>query len=500
MNKTTRKMTILFLLLAGLIAACSPAADAGETPSATATLAPTETPTLAPTTTANPTPTATPLPLNGQQTVYDVNATIDYYNRYITVTSHSTYTNRSPVTLTEMVFVVYPIIYQNAMYMKSVTLGDGTVITDYSWDVYRMIVPLPTPLLPGEQIEIIHEFDLYTYARGDAGGIFSQNDQQLNLSYWFPMIPPFSEAGGWVVNDINLANSTFVGEFLVFEPADYTVTIQFTDRRENFQIAAPALPQEQDGIITYHFDLARMFTLSVSDIYTVVEREVNGIKILSYAFNEHASVADDVADIAVEAVTLYSEIYGDYNHDVLSIAEFNSDIGMEFDGIIFLSPYFYNLYPGTPESNIHVYTAHEIAHQWFFATVGNDQAMEPWLDEAFATYSEDLFYERYYPEYRDWHWDNYIAGHNPYGFIDTTVYNFDDLTEYRNVIYRNGAVFLRDLRNTIGDEVFFSFLQEYVQTYEYEIVTTEDFWSMLRNYTDVDLTALYNEYFQTPTE
>jgi aminopeptidase N len=173
---------------------------------------------------------------------------------------------------------------------------------------------------------------------------------------------------------------------------------------------------------------------------------------------------------------------------------------MEFDGIIFLSPYFYNLYPGTPESNIHVYTAHEIAHQWFFATVGNDQAMEPWLDEAFATYSEDLFYERYYPEYRDWHWDNYIAGHNPYGFIDTTVYNFDDLTEYRNVIYRNGAVFLRDLRNTIGDEVFFSFLQEYVQTYEYEIVTTEDFWSMLRNYTDVDLTALYNEYFQTPTE
>ena len=32
--------------------------------------------------------------------------------------------------------------------------------------------------------------------------------------------------------------------------------------------------------------------------------------------------------------------------------------------------------------------AHELAHQWFYALVGNDQARDPWLDEAFATYSQ----------------------------------------------------------------------------------------------------------------
>lgn len=500
MHPTTRVALFVLLLAASLLMSCRPALTETVSPTPTTEAFPSATRTVEPTTTPSPTPT--PLPLNGQETRYTIDATVDYYNRFITVTSRSLYTNRSSGPINEMVFVVYPILYQNqnVMNMKSVSLGDGTTIANYTWDKYRMIVPLASPLLPGQQIEFVHEFEYNMWALGNSVGIFSQNDQQLNLSYWFPMVPPYSENNGWIVNNINFVNNTFIGESLVFEPADFTVTIQFADHREYLQIATPAILQEQNGILTYHLNLARMFTLSISDIYTVVEREVNGIKILSYAFNGDASVANDVADVAVEAITLYSDLFGEYKRELLSIVEFNSDIGMEFDGMIFLSPIFYRLYPGTPKSNIHVYTAHEIAHQWFFAAVGNDQAMEPWLDEALATYSEDLFYERYYPEYRDWHWENYITAHNPYGKIDSTIYDFDDLTEYRNVVYRNGAVFLKDLHQTIGDEAFFSFLKDYVQQNRYEIATTAGFWEILRSHTDVDLTALYNEYFSTPAE
>src|SRR5204863_178296 len=31
---------------------------------------------------------------------------------------------------------------------------------------------------------------------------------------------------------------------------------------------------------------------------------------------------------------------------------------------------------------------HELAHQWFYSLVGNDQARDPWLDEALASYVE----------------------------------------------------------------------------------------------------------------
>ena len=33
-------------------------------------------------------------------------------------------------------------------------------------------------------------------------------------------------------------------------------------------------------------------------------------------------------------------------------------------------------------------TTHEIAHQWFYALVGNNQGRDPWLDEGLATYAE----------------------------------------------------------------------------------------------------------------
>lgn len=33
-------------------------------------------------------------------------------------------------------------------------------------------------------------------------------------------------------------------------------------------------------------------------------------------------------------------------------------------------------------------TVHEVAHQWFYAMVGNSQARDPWLDEAFASWAE----------------------------------------------------------------------------------------------------------------
>jgi aminopeptidase N len=31
---------------------------------------------------------------------------------------------------------------------------------------------------------------------------------------------------------------------------------------------------------------------------------------------------------------------------------------------------------------------HEVAHQWFYSLVGNDQARDPWLDEGLASYVE----------------------------------------------------------------------------------------------------------------
>ncbi len=431
--------------------------------------------------------------MNGQETQYNIDLTIDYYNQYISGTSQALYTNKTDLLIHEMVFIVYPARFQ-AIYIKSVRVNE-TTITDYNWDSLYIVIPLSEPLQPGEQVEVSFDFELYMPTRE---GIFSYNGKELNLSYFIPMIPYFNPDGGWVMNDAQVVNSIFVGEFIVLEPSDFSVNIQFADRRENFTIAAPALPQEADGVIHYQVDLARTLTFSISDQFTVTEREAQGVKILAYTLNEHASVGEDVADVAVQSVDLFTELFGEYNRDVLSIVEFNATIGMEFDGLVFLSPAFYNLYPGSPRSNIYVYTAHEIAHQWFFAMVGNDQAMDPWLDEAFATYAQKLFYDRFYPDDAAWMWDNYVLAYNAQSDVDISIYFGGDDSEYRKIVYLRGARFLQALRETLGEDTFFAFLHDYVRTYKYTIVTTREFWTFLQSYTDLDLTGLHDEYFGTP--
>jgi hypothetical protein len=494
MNHSSRSIIYSILMTAILLTACGPNLDSIVTPTNTATLVMSPTATTAPTSTATPTTTPTPLPLNGQQTQYFIDTTIDYYNRFITATSRSVYTNKTTSPINEMVFIIYPTIFQNAIYVKSVEMGDGTPVTNYRWESHRMVIPLETPLMPGEQISFTHEFELYMPNRE---GTFGQTGRQLNLAYWFPMIPARSEEG-WLVYEISIINSQIVGEHLTFEASDFDLTLQFSDRRENFKIAAGAIPEETDGVIQYQMPLSRTLTLSISDIFTVTEREIDGIKIFSYTFPEESAAGEAAADIAVDAISLYTELYGPMERDMVSIVEADFLHGMEFDGLVLLSRGFYMFYNFTPETNLTIITPHELSHQWFFSLVGNNQAMEPWLDESLATYSEALFYERYYPELVPWWWENRVDNLVPFGYVDNTIYLQSGYDGYRNSVYLNGAHFMQDLRDTIGDEIFFEFLQDYVRTYRYDIASSSDFWTLLKEHTDADLTPIFNEYFSAP--
>ena len=496
-NKTLRKTFLLLLCSVIFIGACAPAGKVEITPSVTATVEATATPTEAPTATPVPTPTPTPLPLDGQQTQYFINATINYYNRYITASSRVIYTNKTQVPLNEIVFIVYPTIFQDAIFIQSIKFGDGTSISIFNWESHRMVIPLAEPLLPGEQIEIVHDFELYMPNRE---GTFGQTGRQLNLAYWFPIIPPYDEEQGWLVYEISIVNSMIVGEHLVFESADFNVTVEFSDRRENFTIAAGAPADEIDSVIHYQLDLARTFTISISDIYTITERQVDGITILSYAFPEDIASGEAAADITVDAVRLYSELFGPPERDLISVVEADFLHGMEFDGLILLSRGFYMFYDGTPKTNLTIITPHEISHQWFFSLVGNNQAMEPWLDESIATYTEVLFYERYYPDLVEWWWENRVDGLGPSGYVDNTIYLEAGYDAYRNSVYLNGARFLQELREAVGEDAFFGFLYDYVQSHRYQIATGEDFWRTLRAHTDADLNEIVSRYFSTPPD
>ena len=278
--------------------------------------------------------------------------------------------------------------------------------------------------------------------------------------------------------------------------ADFDVSVRIRDDRPALIVAASA-PAEPDGEWRrYRHTAARSFAWSVSPEYKVFEAMVGDTQVLSYAFPFHAIAGEAVLNTTAQALELYGELYGAYPRPLLSVVEADFLDGMEYDGLYFLSNGFYNLYQGQPGEYLIAIAAHETAHQWYYAAVGNDQALEPWLDEALCTYQERVYYERIHPEALDWWWAYRVNYYDPRGWVDGSIYNPEGYRSYRDAIYLNGAVFLEELRGQIGDTAFFSFLSDYVSQNSGQISTADGFFDLLTKHTNADLAPLISQYFQ----
>ena len=203
------------------------------------------------------------------------------------------------------------------------------------------------------------------------------------------------------------------------------------------------------------------------------------------------------------ALELYGRLFIPYPHTSLSVVEADFLDGMEYDGLYFLSRGFYNLYDGTPQGYLTFIAAHETAHQWWYGLVGNDQALEPWLDEAMCTYMEHVFYENVYTDYPtatgesivDWWWYYRVNFYDPSGWVDGAIYDFNLFRPYRDAVYLNGAKFFQELRTLVGDEVFFAFLKDYADREAEHIATGNDFFVILKDHTSKDLDGLLGQIF-----
>ncbi|NUM46537.1 MAG: hypothetical protein HUU38_17675 [Anaerolineales bacterium] len=143
-----------------------------------------------------------------------------------------------------------------------------------------------------------------------------------------------------------------------------------------------------------------------------------------------------------------------------------------------------------------IIAAHETSHQWWYALTGNDQAIEPWLDETLATYTEHLFYEHYYPELVDWWWEFRVDYYAPRDCcVNATIYQYGDPRAYINAVYLRGAYFMQELRDIMGDTAFYAALQTYAQRYRDSFSTARDFWAIMGEYTTEDLTPIRQRYF-----
>jgi len=420
---------------------------------------------------------------------------LNHLDRRLRVTHHVDLVNHNVASWHEVVFAVLPAHTPGVFELDraEVTTPQGQQAVWTKLDGIMLHVPLPDPVGPGEPLAVTLSYEL-CIPRVDPDvwlpvGNLGAGDHVIQGGDWHPTLVPYRAGAGWQTWTYHA-----VGDPVVYPIADYDIQI-FADPA--VVIAAPGLISEDGHVRRYMLPGARSFAFLASLEYAVAASSVAGLPLRAYYLPGNDGAAQAALETAARAIELFDELYGDYPAQELVIAE-NAYVGsMEYSGLISLSTEAFTSYVDNPAAHLAVLTVHETAHQWWYGAVGNDQVREPWLDEAFAKYSELLYFERYAPELMPWWWETHVYSHEPTGTLDRTIYDFDTTVTYFDELYGQAARFLADLRAQMGDDAFFSFVGAYGEAGRGKLVTGADFFDHLLVATDEDLRPLIDRYFET---
>lgn len=141
--------------------------------------------------------------------------------------------------------------------------------------------------------------------------------------------------------------------------------------------------------------------------------------------------------------------------------------------------------------------AHELAHQWWGDLVTCATWKDIWLNEGFATFSEDLYRE--FTQGKAAYFSsmnakaNYYYNYNP-GY---PIYNPPQIFNAA-ISYYKGALVLNMLRFVLGDSLFFQTLLNYRNQFLYSAATTEDFKNVVNSTTGDDFSWFFNQWIYQP--
>ena len=421
---------------------------------------------------------------------------MDYDAHSVTVDEAIIYPNHTGTRLSALALAVEPNLWPGSFTLTDISI-DGTPTTTYSLDGQRLDIALSSFFQPETLLRINIQYSLILpFAEQEDPNvsrprIFGYTKRQINLTNWYPFVVPYIN-GEWILHD-----PWYYGEHLVYDAADYEVNLKFADPASAPIVAASGFPEPQSDSTRYTITSGRAFVITASRDFQVSTVQVGDITVSSYYFALSDVGGRAALKAAAEALQVYGQRYGPYSHKTLSIVMGDFNDGMEYSGLFYLPRDFYgSLYDGTPANYLTFVAVHETSHQWWFEQVGNDQAVQPWLDEALAVYSERLYYETMHPDLVTWWWQYRIDFYNPQGFVDIPIYEGQGFRPYTNAVYFRGAHFLEDLRARIGDEAFFAFIQDYLAQGRGKIVNADDFFRILKTHTSTDYSDLVRQYFQ----
>ena len=362
-----------------------------------------------------------------------------------------------------------------------------------------MKLPLPQMLSPSGSINVKIKFSVKLPQVFMRMG-YSHRDYMIGQ--WFPKMAVLQKDGSWNAHQYH-ANSEFFADFGTYNvsitvPTQYVVgaTGSLTEEREH---------ADSTKTLIFRAENVHDFVWVASPDFQVYKRMVDGIEVNLLCKPEHAPEAERILDEAEFAFKYYNSNYGLYPYPNFTIADIRIGLGgggMEYPTFITVS--LTNFPPDKVRLNAMV-IYHEMAHQWWYGMVASNEFEEAWLDEGFATYSENRIMEKRFGFEANFVnlWGLSISDENltKLSYLldpqsDPVVKNswdFMDFLSYRACVYSKAALLLETLRNYLGQEKMSELLQEYFHRYKFKHPATGDFIRLTNEVSGEDFTSLFEQ-------
>lgn len=454
---------------------------------------------------------------------YNMDLDFNASTKTLTGSEEVTIKNSTGTNLKDLVFHLYPDSYNKKETMPSqvgivstkdlteTQKGDISIdkvlvngkIVQFTQDNQILKMNLDEAFKSNEDIKIYVEFKLKLPMVTSRLGYM---DNDYSLTNWYPILSMYdTKENKWDENTFNV-----VGESNYSDVADYNVNLKVP---KDYVVASTGKENEKSSekdskIMNLNATNVRDFVIMMSPNYKVLSKEIDGIKVNSYYIakkgEDDNSTAQGVLDSAVGAVQFFSQQFGKYPYDELDLMESHLSGGaMEYPQIIQM-PMYPEKIPNSKNnasdmsasyenSFISEAAVHEVGHQWWYVTVGNNEFKEPFLDESLTAFSTAYYFEKAEGEYSQnsimrmislYSNENMGKFASQYKFpsIGSGVDKFaNDSTGsgYGLVIYGKGPLLIEDLRKKVGDPVFLDIMQTYFKEYKFKNSSIEGFLSVI---------------------
>ena len=402
---------------------------------------------------------------------YKITATLDVANARLDAVEQLELTNRSSRTIDHVNLSAVPRALGFLEMGDTVTLDGEPVDAEWTTTI-NLRVPLDD-LAPGESVEIGLAFALNVGRSPDAfSARLSSENGVLSFGQWFPIVSIEHDVYG--LGDPQIS---FTSDAIRLE-------LETTTALGRHAVACPGLvsaPEVTGTAWVCEVNDVRDFSFVVNPRFQLTEADADGTAIRVYT---ETVTGGAPADLARTALIGLGEAFGAYPWPDLVLAEVGAGGGfsMEYPRAIHLTR-------GKVTDTYVVY--HEVAHQWFYAQLGNDQQREPWLDEGFADFSA-----------------RYLMGIGPDHCstrpIDSPVFaweagpttggDWSSCDGYFHTVFYRGTEFLNAIRAAVGDEAFFASIRDWVAANRHGMTTARGLLLHLDATSDADLEPIYRSY------